>query len=168
MNVTRTRTYRKSAIVVAAAVAAAIFTLYELHGGSAASAPPPAPTRSAVAVPAAAAAPANPVPILEKMHVPIPSGESVGQVDIYGDRYASGMFADGEQVIVYTYATAQDEVSGVKLASAYLPSDSNKLLVGRLFTVGVTGVQIGSDNAFQYPESPATLAKESGAVDTGQ
>lgn len=166
MNVTRTRTYRKSAIVLAAAVAAAIFTLYELHGGSAASAPPPAPTQSAV--PATAAVPANPVPILEKMHVPIPSGESVGQVDIYGDRYASGMFADGEQVIVYTYATAQDEVSGVKLASAYLPSDSNKLLVGRLFTVGVTGVQIGSDNAFQYPESPATLAKESGAVDTGQ
>jgi hypothetical protein len=36
--------------------------------------------------------PANPVPILENIGATPGPGETIGQMDIYGDRYASGTF----------------------------------------------------------------------------
>jgi hypothetical protein len=94
------------------------------------------------------------------MHVPIPPGVSVGSVDIYGDRYASASFADGELVTVSTYATEAAEAAGIARNSA--PSDVNKLLTGALFTVTVTGVDSGS-GGISFPESPALLAQETGS-----
>ena len=107
---------------------------------------------------------ANPVPILQRMHVPIPSGVVDGNVDIYGDRYAVGQFADGEQVAVYTYADEQAFAVGVARNSG--PSDVDKLLVGKLFTITVTGVDTGG-GSIGFPESVALLSRETGArIDT--
>lgn len=117
-------------------------------------------TPSAAVVPSSApSGPADPVGILMKMHVPVPPGVTADQVDIDGARYASGQFASGEQVTVDTYATWQAEQADI----ARNPSnDVNKLLVGQLFTVTVTGVDGGA--GISFPTSVADLARESGAA----
>ena len=119
---------------------------------------------AATASPAEATA-ANPVSVLRQMHVPLSPGEIRGQVDIYGDRYASGQFADGEQVTVYTYVNQQAENVGVWRLG---PSDDvHKLLVGNLFAVLVTGVDTGSGGVL-FPQSPAAISQETGAKLEGQ
>lgn len=123
-----------------------------------------ASTPAAVPVPSApTSAAVNPVTILREMHVPLAPGVSVGQLDIYGDRYASGQFADGEQVTVYTYADITAE--GESFQRNGTSTDVNKVLVGigKLFTVVVTGVDEGG-NGIVFPEPVATLAAESGSA----
>ena len=109
---------------------------------------------------AAAPTAANPVTVLQLMHVTVPPGVSTGQTDVYGDRYASGQFADGERVVVYTYATQTAMAAAVARLST--SSDANKLLTGNLFTVTVTGVDAGA-GGISFPESLVTLSRETGA-----
>lgn len=123
----------------------------KMHGAAGAPAARPTQTQTQAA---------NPVTILRQLHVPIAPGVSVGQFDIYGDRYADGTFADMEQVQVYTYASMQAEEAG--LARLGPSTDTNKVLVGHLFTVLVTGVDQGA--GISFPTSAATLAQESGTV----
>jgi hypothetical protein len=151
-------TRRKVAAVIAAAVAASVFTLYETSGTAAA---PLSRTPAAAPAQSAPPMPGDPVSILESMHVPIPSSEAVGQVDIFGDRYASGSFADGEEVTVYTYADSQALARDLQQNPS---NDANKELVGtaRLFTVTVTGVDTG--NGISFPVPVSALAQESGTV----
>jgi hypothetical protein len=139
------------AVVIAVVAAGALFAAFWI-GGYSATVTPPTPTVQTQ--------PANPVPILTSMHVPLSSGESIGQVDLYGDRYASGTFADGEQVTVYTYADDQTLAAGVQRFGS--PSDVDKYLLGPMFIVEVTGVDTG--NGISFPVSVASLAKLSGTV----
>jgi len=143
-----------TAVVVAVAGALAIFLVRDSSSSSGAPA--------AHADPTSVSTPADPVPILAEMHVPLQPGESAGRVDIYGDRYATGQFADGEQVAVYTYTNQQAESQALARNSA--PSDVNKMLVGTtgMFTVTVTGVDAGS-GGIVFPDSLSTLARETGA-----
>lgn len=137
-------------IAILAVLAASAITAYQMSSDTP-SAPTPMPgtTQTATA--------ANPVSILRQMHVP--TSDVVGRVDIDGDRYASGQFASGEQVTVTTYASQQAE----DVAVARNPSnDVNKLLVGYLFTVTVTGVD--GARGISFPAPVAALAQASGAV----
>lgn len=148
---TDTRTTLIVSSIAAAAMVVGLVVGLEVGQGSAVS-------TIATASPTELAA-ANPVPILQRMGVPLAPGVAVGQVDIYGDRYASGQFADGEQVTVYTYTTQQAENAAV--ARFGPPTDTNKLLVGDLFTVLVTGVDTA--DGISFPQSLAVLSQETGA-----
>lgn len=144
----------RTTLAVVAVAAVAGVTTYVLSGvtGKAVSSTPTAsPTQTAAA--------ANPVAVLRQMHVPLSPGEVRGQMDIYGDRYASAQFPDLEQVTVYTYADQQAENIGVWRLGP--PDDAHQLLVGDLFAVLVTGV--GTDSGISFPESPAVLSQETGA-----
>ncbi len=151
MKVTRTRTHRKIAAVIAAAVAATVFTMYETSGNSDAGPP--------VQVQAAPAQPVDPAAVLASMHVPT-DGRISGPIDTEGDQYASGSFADGEQVTVYTYTytSAQAMAADAEYFKIPGPGNADRVLLGSRFIVVVTGV--GS----AFPENPATLAKESGTT----
>lgn len=147
------RNIATAAIIAVVGIGAGAIT-YAASGRT--SAAPPEPHAVATQVQAA-----NPVEILRQMHVPIPAGVSVGQVDIYGDRYATAQFADLEQVTVYTYASQLAETAGI---GRFGPSsDADKLLIGNLFTVTVTGVDEGG-GGISFPDAPITLARETGST----
>ena len=138
------------ALIIAIAVAGALFAAFWIGGYSATVAPP---------APALQIKPVNPVALLAAMHVPS-GGEISGPIDTSGDQYASGTFADGEQVSVYTYTytTAQAMANDVAFFKTPSPGNADKVLLGSKFIVVVTGVGTA------FPEPPATLAHESGTV----
>lgn len=103
-----------------------------------------------VAVPAPTSTAPDPAAILRRMHVP---GITAGA------DYADGQYASGEQVAVYTFADRADEDAYIGLNPS---NDVNKLLVGELFAITVTGVDEASGIVF--PEPVAALAAQSGAT----
>lgn len=104
----------------------------------------PSRTRASTTTPTAgtpaAAAPANPVPVLKATGATPAPGTVYGNYDVYGDRYASGSFRGGEQVIVYTCA---DEAAFLaEQGRVPHPDDSHGVITipGKLTVISTTGV----------------------------
>jgi hypothetical protein len=79
-----------------------------LIAGCGASAAPARPTaaHTAQAAPAAPALPANPVTVVQATGAAPDAGEQYGHSGVEDDQVAHGMFPGGEEVWVFTYATA--------------------------------------------------------------
>jgi hypothetical protein len=113
-------------------------------------------TSTPAASPQDAAQAANPVPILKRTGA---ATQAVyGQVDIYGDRYASGTL-HGEDVLVYTFASPAAERADLQRNST--PRDDQVVILGHLFDVTVEGIQAVS-GAWDYPVSPSVIAARVG------
>ena len=138
---------RRAALLAAAAVLAA-------GCGTAPRAPHPATT-----APSAPVATANPVRLLRLAGAGVPAGVSAGLVDIYGDRYATGTYRGGEQIVADTYATAAAERADV--ARNGTPQDGHALIQGDLFDIEVLAVQ-GASGGYAWSVSPARIAARVG------
>ena len=102
------------------------------------------------------AAPANPVPLLRRAGADVPAGVTAGQVDIYGDRYATGTYPGGEEITVYTFASVTAERAD--LVRNGTPQDGRATIVGHLYDIGAVAVQTNSGEwAWSVP--PSVIAK---------
>jgi hypothetical protein len=100
---------------------------------------------------------ANPVPILATTGVSVSGVTASG--DAWGDLYASGSYADGEQVTAYTFATAADENRAIELNSG-VNDPSTMVCTGHLFQLFIQGVE--TTKAWTWPVPVATIAQRTG------
>lgn len=144
-------------VTVALALAVPVLALAACGGGSAASGPQDHQPASAASL--------NPVSILKKMGVP--TSAVYGQVDIWGDRYASGNFPGGEQVTVYTFADRAAQQADNARNSGGASTDSNVVITGPGWKAVVTGalnLTASGTSTITFEVSPAMLAQRAGGT----
>jgi hypothetical protein len=95
------------------------------------------------------------VPLLAATGATPDPGETLGSTDIYGDRYASGSYPDGEQVTVYTFTTI--DAQAADLARNGTPSDTHAVIRANLANVYVTPVGALA-GGYVYAVTPAQIA----------
>jgi len=131
----------------------------------------PAPLPRASLAPSVATAPAgqaaNPVPLLKRSGVPVPASVTSGEVDVYGDRYATADFPSGEEVTAWTYPDAAAKAAD----DARNPVTDSMVQIGgppgalwSLTVTGVSGPDATPGNTLAYPVSPASIAARVGGI----
>lgn len=130
---------------------------------AACSSSPTAATGTATATAAAAVAPpakaAAALPILKEAGA---TSQATYGFDTEGDGNASGQFANGEQVTVYTFATQAGMDAARARNEGFAPASDYKWITGRLFAVEVTGVTGFSRGTTGFPVSPEKIATLTG------